>query len=256
MKAIKSVVKMCGAVLAMALFSMALLPGVASAEPVTLISVEGTTGDENDTFIDARVRLSNPVDTVTTVRFATSPDTAKSGQDFYGKYQIVTLQPGQTIVPVSVWLINDTVPEDTELFNVRIWDVQSGSNVVTGSTHAKMAIRDDDRGTEDPFANVAGTTINEGADFVDVRIRLSNISDEVVVVNFATAPNTARSGQDFYGTYQRIEFQPHQTVAVARIDLIDDYVAEPTENFKVRIWEGENVKIGINQAFVTINDND
>lgn len=256
MRAIKSVIKMCGALLAMALFSMTLLPGIASAEPVTLISVEGTTADESDTFVDARVRLSNPVNTATTVKFATSSDTAKSGQDFYGKYVVVTLQPGQTIAPVPVWLINDNVPEDLEEFNVRIWDVRSGSNVVPGSTHAKIAIRDDDRPAPEIFANIAGTTINEGADFVDVRIRLSNISDDVVSVKFATAPNTARAGQDYFGTFQVIDFAPRQTVAVARIDLIDDFTTESSENFKVRIWDGNNVDIGISQAFVTINDND
>lgn len=257
MKTLKNALRMSGAVLAMAMFSVLLLPAHADAEEVTLVSVEGATADENDTVVDVRVRLSNAVSSSTSVKFATSNDTAKAGEDFYGTFQTATFSPGQTVQVVRLQLINDDIPEYGEQFNVRIFGVESNDNVVTGATHAKVSIRDDDRPTTIPIVNVSGTTINEGARFVDVRIRLGGPAlTQRATVKFATASNSAQAGQDFYGTFQTITFEPGETVQVARIQMVDDDVAEPNENFMVRIWDGQNIEVRTSRAFVQINDND
>lgn len=257
MRARKRAFKLSGLLLGLALFSTMLLPATASAEPVTLISVEAATTDENDTFVDVRVRLSQAVATDTAVRVATSSDTAKAGQDFFGTFQNVTIDAGTTSKNVRIWNINDRVAENDEQYNVRIFDLRTQSNVVMGATHAKVTIRDDD-GAPEPGANVSvfGTTINEGGRFVDVRINLDRALTTHASVKFATAPNTAQNGSDFYGKFEVINFSPGDTVKVGRIWLVDDNVAEPTENFKVRIWDGKNLTVRTGEAFVQINDND
>jgi len=257
MRAIKTALKVSGILLAMALFGAMLLPGTADAQGVTIMSIEGATTDENDTFVDVRVRLSQPVDTATSVKFATSSDTAKSGRDFWGTFRTVTIPAGQTVAVESIWMINDRVAENDEQFNVRIWDVRSGSNVVTGATSAKVTVRDDDSvAGPDPIVNVSGTTINEGGEFVDVRIRLGGELQQRASVKFATSAGSAKPGQDYYGTFQTIYFEPGETVKIGRVQLIDDRIAEPNESFKVRIWDGRNITVRTAEAFVQINDND
>lgn len=256
MRAFKRALKMSGVLLAMGLFATMLLPGTAEAQGVSIVSVEPETTDEQDTFVNVRVTLSRPVTTTTSVRFATSSDTAKSGEDFWGKYRVVEFAPGERIAIVPIYMINDRVPENTEQFNVRIWDLQSDSNVVTGATHAKITVRDDDGGSANPTVNVEGTTINEGADFVHVRVKLSQAVTEHSSVKFATGGGSAQPGQDYYGTFEIVEFAPGEHVKVVRIDMVDDNRPEPNEQFKVRIWDAENLTINSNRAFVQINDND
>lgn len=257
MRACKSAFKLSGVLLALALFSVLLLPSTASAQPVTLISVEAATTDENDTFVDVRVRLSRAVDTDTAVKFATSNDTAKAGQDFYGTYQIVIIPAGETSKTVRIWNVNDRVAENDEQYNVRIFGLRTQSNVVMGATHAKVTIRDDDSvAGPDAKVSVFGTTINEGGRFVDVRIVLDRAVDTHVSVKFATSSSSARAGSDFFGTFQTIHFSPGETSKVGRVWLIDDRVAEPTEHFKVRIWDAKNAIVGSAAASVQINDND
>lgn len=99
-------------------------------------------------------------------------------------------------------------------------------------------------------------TITEGAPFVDVRVRLTQASDRLVSVKFATAAQSAQGGQDYYGVYRVVTFDPFETVQTVRITIVDDDVAESVENFKARIWDAQNAEIADNTGYVTIYDND
>lgn len=256
MTACKSALRLSGVLLAMVLFSALLLPSTASAAAEATVSVLPAAADENDGTIRVRVQLSSAVQARTTVKFATSNGTALSGRDFYGTFQTVTFAPGQRIKTVPITLVNDRVSENREFFNARIWDVRSAANVALGTQTARALIRDDDSAGGIPTANVESIAVNENGRYAYVRIRVNGRLDQTATVKFATNNGTARSGQDFYGTFQTVRLSPGQTVKTVPVRIIDDNIREGTERFGVRIWDGRNIRVRVANASVTILDND
>jgi len=53
-----------------------------------------------------------------------------------------------------------------------------------------------------------------------------------------------------------VNFPPRSTTAVIDIFVIDDFIAEPSEDFFIELLPASGVELGIKRARITIIDND
>lgn len=107
-----------------------------------------------------------------------------------------------------------------------------------------------------PVISVTGGTVSEAAANARVSVSLSNTSSSVVQVSFATQAETATPGQDFYGVFRRLTFQPGETTKTIDIGIVDDTRQEQAETIALRIWNVSNATIAQATALITITDND
>ena len=108
-----------------------------------------------------------------------------------------------------------------------------------------------------PSITINDRSVDEDAGTVVMSVQLSSPSTTIVKVSYATANGTAVSGSDFNARNGTITFQPGQTNKTATITLINDNVAENTENFSVNLSNATGGAL-ISKAVgtVSLNDND
>ena len=83
-----------------------------------ILSIAAAKASESDSAITFDLALSRPAKRPILVIFATLDRSAKAGEDFEEERGSITLQPGETSAFVKVPLINDSILEDDEYFEV------------------------------------------------------------------------------------------------------------------------------------------
>lgn len=111
-----------------------------------LIQVSADIGDvsvaENAGTAAVVVRLNRASDGPVSVQFATAPDQGRPGVDYYGAYQVLNFQPGQTSQTVEIEILDDTQTELTETIKTRIFS--NSQNVRIGRGDGSIFVVDDD----------------------------------------------------------------------------------------------------------------
>lgn len=117
--------------------------GVITNDDFPGISVFPVTGYENEGTFWFRLGLTEPAATPITVRFDTSNGNARSGArgDYLATSVTVRIAVGVTNILVGVPIVNDTIRESTEFFNVTL---SNPVNVVMQTAQATGTILDDD----------------------------------------------------------------------------------------------------------------
>lgn len=87
-------------------------------------------------------------------------------------------------------------------------------------------------------------------------VRLSRPSNTQIFVDYATADETARAGEDYQATSGQLVFKPGETVKTISIPLLADSLAEPNETLMVALSSPVIGVLGQSQAQVTIVDDD
>ncbi|MGE3911507.1 MAG: Calx-beta domain-containing protein [Chloroflexota bacterium] len=109
--------------------------------PVIAINNEAQIeGCDGTTTIAFSVTLSRPTSSAVTVNYATADGTAAAGSDYNAVSGTLTFTPGQTLKPIEVQIIGDTLVEADETFQVNL----------SGATNATIGI-----------PSVTGTILND-----------------------------------------------------------------------------------------------
>ncbi len=209
---------------------------------------------ESQQNASVRIDLSQASTSVVRVRFATTPDTATAGKDFYGVYELITFNPGETVKRVPVAILNDTELEGDERIGTRIWGAE-GDGVRIVQSQASIKILDDD-GSAQPQVSVRDVRVGENAEKVDIEIRLNVPASQAATMVYATTAATATPGQDFYGTSGTLRFESGEISKTIAIQLIDDAVSEGDEFFKFSLHKIRGVGQGATVATITLVDDD
>jgi len=110
-----------------------------------------------------------------------------------------------------------------------------------------------------PRISIGNTTQFEGDtnnDF-EFEVRLSEASDEMVSVDFATDPNTAIEGFDFVAHEGKLEFAPSETSKIIRVEIVADTLKEEDEQFSVQLTNPVNATlVGEGEGIGTIRNED
>lgn len=107
---------------------------------------------------------SGSTDGALLIDYTTVNNTAISGQDYIGKSGTLSFLPGQSTATITISLLNDSIFEGNETFNVTI-DNLRGSAVLAAPRTATVLINDDDTVLPNyvDFSNSSGLKLNGAA---------------------------------------------------------------------------------------------
>ncbi|MDA9212550.1 hypothetical protein N9O84_02430, partial [Gammaproteobacteria bacterium] len=183
--------------------------------------------------------------------YATNNGTALSGTDYVASNGSITFAAGEFVKIINIVTIDDVIDEDRENFTVAL---TNAVNVVLGTSLIQVALDDND---DEPTALIAGSTAKE-SDPANAIISLSAASGKTIIVDYsANESNSAKAISDFIPVASSVTFAPGETQKTISIDLVDDFVKEPSESFVVQLGGATNAIIGSNSsADITIEDDD
>jgi Ca2+-binding RTX toxin-like protein len=220
-----------------------------------VVSINDFVIDEAAKEANFVITLNKPNTAVVSMNYATQNGAALAGSDFVATSGTLSFAPGETTKTVKVTLLNDTVAETSEAFNL----VLSGlTNATTPDPVGTAIISENDAPavTKSNFI-VDDITVGESDAYADFLVRLDAPNTGVVTVSYTTSNGTAISSSDYLGQGGSLTFAPGETVKTVRVSLISDTGVEPSENFNFRLFNpSANATIARDIATATIIDND
>ena len=103
---------------------------------------------------------------------------------------------------------------------------------------------------------IDGNFVAEGDGTISFPVTLTQPAATAVTVQWATGDGSAVAGQDYVSGNGTLRFAAGATAATFTVDLLDDAVAEPTEDFSVSLSDPENAVLYVVYAFGRITDDD
>ncbi len=200
------------------------------------------------------VTLSPASNQIVTVDAWTADGTATAPSDYVAKPPTtLTFAPGTTTRSITVTLNNDKLNEQDEHFFVNL---SNSANAVIVDNQGVGTITNDDRRPKLRIHNVAVTEGDAGITSAIFVVRLSAPSEQIVTVDFATASDTAREGDDFAAAAGTLTFPPLTTSQTIIVAVIGDAVSERDETLFVNLSNAVNAVVVDGQGRGTIINDD
>jgi hypothetical protein len=167
-----------------------------------------------------------------TVQFTTSNGTATAGADYTATSGTITFAAGQTTATAVVPILDDTVVEGNETFNVTLSSPSGGATLGAQST-AVVTITDFEEGH---LQFSSATTSGLEGSSVTITVTRSGGSDGAVSAHYQTSNGTATAGADYTATSGTVSFAAGDTAPKSfSIPLLSDALPEGNETFNVNL---------------------
>jgi len=178
---------------------------------------------------------------------------SRKGTDYVRANGTLTFSPGETSKTITVMVNGDLTYEPDEIFSVNL---TNPANAVIGDGQGIGTILNDDPvpaiGISDVVVREPGRrTASTPAVFT---VRLSNPSQQTVLVRFSTADGTAAAGADYVATTGTLVFAPGETTQPITVNVLGKPRHERTETFFVNLSDATNATIGDSQGAGSIID--
>jgi len=230
-----------------------------SAAP-TLRITEGDSGTKNAAIT---VILSNPSVQIVTVDYATTNNTATSGNDYVAASGTVTVPALAKTATINIPINGDTTVEPDETFLVTLSNPKNIETLFT--THVTVTIANDDATLQ---LSTPSFSVNESAGLATLTVtRIGDIS-RAASIQFATTDtaglqsctvaNGKASERCDYGTaVGTVRFAIGETTKTLTMPIVDDALVEGDETFTVNLSGPAGATLGTTTtATLTIVDND
>ncbi|MGH2810367.1 MAG: Calx-beta domain-containing protein, partial [Actinomycetota bacterium] len=243
-------------------------PGVDNPGPVEP-AAHGGGGSCHPTF---EVVLDRAPKQPVTVHYSTGPGTAETPDDYSVPDGVFTIQPnlgqgswdeyndGTFRKRVAVEVNNDDLVEIDETFFVTLSDPVNG---VIADGHGVSKILDDDAFDEwegsTPAIRASSSWITEpdsGSAEMKMIVSLTHPAENTIRVDYRTADDTARAGQDYLSVTGTLTFAAGVQQVEAPVTVLGDTVEEPAESFKLLLYNPIGAEIKDDEGTGTIDDND
>ncbi|MEZ4713575.1 MAG: Calx-beta domain-containing protein [Caldilineaceae bacterium] len=210
-------------------------------------------GESDSVGAEVTVALTTAADRTVTVDYATADDTAVAGDDYTAISGTLTFAPGETSQTFTVNPIDDEVVEENENVALSLTNPQNAALGTLAS--AQLTIADDD------VAGVSFTTatfdVNESAGQALISVRLNAPASQTVMIDYATADDTATAGADYTASSGTLTFAPGETNQSFSVPILDDQLDESDESVMLMLSSPVNVELGkLTSALLTIADDD
>ena len=228
------------------------------------IAINDVTVAENAGPAVFTVTLTGNIQDALSVDFATADITAKAGSDYAAKSGTVTFPAGSingATQSIAIAIINNTISEPTETFNVNLSNIVSTGNATISDAIGLGTIIDDAANDAVSIA-INDITVSETSGNAVFTIALTGNIQDALTVDYTTNNGTALAGSDYTAKSGTITFPAGSVTgntATISISIINDAVAEPTETFTVtlsNIISTGTATISDATGICTINDND
>ncbi|MGI0483796.1 DUF4347 domain-containing protein [Pantanalinema rosaneae CENA516] len=223
--------------------------------PIVTVSVPDASASESAPN-SGRFRLTRSGDTSQTLTVNyTIAGTATNGSDYTTLTGIATIAAGQSFVDVLVNPINDTIAEGDETIQLSL---ATGNYNLGGTTSGTVTIL-----ANDPTIRITPVTVSQfegniGSSNYTFTVELSNPSDEVITVNYATADGTATTADnDYIANSGTLIFNPGVTSQTITIAVNGDTKVEADETFQVNLSAATNGTLSTTEHTATgliVND--
>ena len=221
-----------------------------------MVSINDVVVDEDSGLVFATLGLDKPKLGTVTVKLLAQGITAVDGSDIKSFANLtVGFAAGETAKQVVLGVLNDTTSEAAEVFDVVISSA-TGATIGDGRGHIVIAPNDVPP-VATPTISITGAAAAESDGTMEFRVALSAPSTNAVSVQYFTNAGTASNFSDFgpEGT-QTLRFAPGETLKTVKIQVVNDLVAEPLENFTLTFVNPVNAVLGNTTATGTIVDDD
>jgi hypothetical protein len=196
------------------------------------------------------VSLSETTSVPVTVDFATRDIDAVAGEDYVPVSGTLTFAPGESFAIIEVPVLNDSIPEGTELFQV-VLSNPIGGLIIDGEGFGSI----DDGGVVASSSDAApqvltlsGEEAAETARAVAFDVTLSAPALETVTIEFATMDQQAIGGVDYAPISGTITFLPGQTRATLAVEVYSDRVFELDDAFSVELGAARGGSIAVGEV--------
>jgi hypothetical protein len=225
-------------------------PSVSVANPTN--RAEGTGGNLQTTTVSLSAASGRPVSVVV----ATVAVNAIADADYTTKAVLMTFTPGQVSLPFTVSVIDDTVDEGADQYQVRLF---TPSNASLGTHTATATITDNDAAPTISIgdANLVEPNAGQPKASLFLPLTLSTASEREIKVAINTADVTATAGGDYDGLIGKVITLPAgATTANVKVQVRGDNVDEPDETFNANVSVVQFVTIADGVGVGAILDND
>ncbi|MGC8744337.1 MAG: Calx-beta domain-containing protein [Verrucomicrobiia bacterium] len=189
--------------------------------------------------------------------YNTSAGTATAGLDYISTNGVVEFQPGQTNAFITVRIIDDTIAETDETFNISL---TTANNIQAGPiSSATVIIEENDVVLN--FSAPVYTVVEQYTNVVVTVVRSGNTNGSVSV-DYQVTPGTASTfpgaNIDYFSTNGTLAFLPGQLTNSFQITIWDDNLVEDNETINLALVNPVGGALLGNQrnATVIIQDND
>ncbi|MFT3706940.1 MAG: Calx-beta domain-containing protein [Archangium sp.] len=193
-----------------------------------------------------------------TATSATTPN-ATAGSDFTATSGTLSWANGDTAnKSFTITLVNDSVFEPTEYFDVRLSSPTGGASL--GASTDTITVTDDDPPPPGQLTLAASTASIAENSSGALQLTVSRVggSAGAASVQYATSNGTATAGADYTSSTNTLSWADGDaTPRVINVGLLDDAIYEGNETFTVTLSNATVATLGtITSTVVTITDNE
>ena len=226
------------------------------APNISIDDVSLTEGDSNAKEFTFTVTLDNPSSETITVDYATNDGTATTADNDYVGITTTTLtfDPGETSKTITVNVKGDTTVETDQTFTV---DLSNAVNATIFDAQGIGTILNDDSTPLFEIDDVSITEGNSGTQILSFTVTRSGDTTSAVTIDYATADNTATTGDDDYeNTSGTLSFAAGETTKTVSVTINGDTPPEGDDTFYVNLSNASSGTISDSQGIGTIINDD
>ncbi|MGI8436352.1 MAG: Calx-beta domain-containing protein [Chthoniobacterales bacterium] len=190
-----------------------------------------------------------------TVSYATSDGTATAPADYTTTAGTLTFAPGDTSKTFTIPIVQDTIYEGNEMFNVTL---SAPVGATLGAPNpATVTILDDDTAPTFTIDSVSQNEGNSGTTPFVFTVTKTGSTSLPATVQFATADGTATTADnDYVAQSGMLTFAPGDTTMTITVNVNGDTTFEPDETFTVNLASPTNATITTATGTGTIVNDD
>ncbi|HSO22748.1 MAG TPA: Calx-beta domain-containing protein, partial [Chondromyces sp.] len=207
-------------------------------QPRLNLSPVSRTVDEQAGLITLQAVLDTTQATAVSVRARSVDGEARASSDYVAVDEILTIPAGQTSQSLGVLLLDDTVFEGPESFQIILSEPTGGAGLGP-DWQATVTISAND---SPPFVYLADGgettaryTALEPAGEIVIPVRLSAASEVEARVDYATAAGTATAGTDYTDVSGSLVFAPGVTRREIAVPIVADGIDDDGETFTLTL---------------------
>ncbi len=217
------------------------------ARPLEL-SIYDQRGSEDAGTLRLDIELSQATDKTVTVQYETVDVEAEAGVDYTASRGIVIFGPGSTRGTIMIDLVDDSILEEMERFEVTL---SSPRNAIIARGTGTGTILDNDGGA---YLRIDDALALEEERVVQFRVLLSHPQSRMVSATYRTQDGTAKAGEDYAASSGVVMLPPGSTEAVIAVPLLKDGLDWREETFTVHLVSSKQVKLGKSVGVATIQE--
>jgi hypothetical protein len=158
--------------------------------------------------------------------------TAQAGEDFNKTVTIVEIRPNDTLITVTIPIVNDAIDEGVEIFSVATSSMSEFLLIENPVAIVQIIDRNDEADLRVGWESIKYTA-SEREESVEICLTASSPVPDTLSFLVYTEGQTAEEDVDYVSVRREVQLSPGQQRRCVSINIVDDRVSERTEDLLV-----------------------